>query len=61
MTELTDIALEKALTILASECSPIGLMASPEGYPHVWARDSVITLLGALLAPGHDMGYPHQA
>lgn len=54
MTKLTDIALEKALTILASECSPIGLMASPEGYPHVWARDSVITSLGALLAPGHE-------
>jgi glycogen debranching enzyme len=54
MTSLTDIALEKAQTILASECSPIGLMASPEGYPHVWARDSVITSLGALLSPGHE-------
>jgi glycogen debranching enzyme len=32
---------------------PIGLMASPEGYPHVWARDSVITSLGAAL-PGHE-------
>lgn len=29
-------------------------MASPEGYPHVWARDSVITALGALLAPSHE-------
>jgi glycogen debranching enzyme len=29
-------------------------MASPEGYPHVWARDSVITSLGALLVPGHE-------
>lgn len=55
MTNLTDIALEKAHTILQSECSPIGLMASPEGYPHVWARDSVITSLGALLAPGHEI------
>ena len=54
MTSLTDIALEKALIILKSECSPIGLMASPEGYPHVWARDSVITALGALLSPGHE-------
>jgi hypothetical protein len=43
MTALTDTALEKAQAILDSECSPIGLMASPEGYPHVWARDSVIT------------------
>jgi hypothetical protein len=48
-------ALEKAQTILKSECSPIGLMASPEGYPHVWARDSVITALGALLSPGHEI------
>ncbi|MBE2221112.1 MAG: glycogen debranching protein [Anaerolineae bacterium] len=55
MTPLTDIALEKAQIILKSECSPIGLMASPEGYPHVWARDSVITALGALLSPGHEI------
>jgi glycogen debranching enzyme len=55
MTSLTELALEKAYVILSSECSPIGLMASPEGYPHVWARDSVITSLGALLAPGHEL------
>jgi glycogen debranching enzyme len=55
MTNLIDTALEKAQTILKSECSPIGLMASPEGYPHVWARDSVITSLGALLSPGHEI------
>jgi glycogen debranching enzyme len=54
MTELTELALEKAQAILDRECSPIGLMASPEGYPHVWARDSVITSLGALYSPGHD-------
>ena len=54
MTNLIDLALEKAQTILDSECSPIGLMASPEGYPHVWARDSVITSLGTLLSPGHE-------
>lgn len=52
--DLVDIAQKKALEILSSECSPIGLMASPEGYPHVWARDSVITSLGALLSPGHE-------
>ncbi len=57
-TTLTDEALEKAQTILSSECSPIGLMASPEGYPHVWARDSVITSLGALLTPGHETCLP---
>jgi glycogen debranching enzyme len=54
VTAITDIALEKARTILETECSPIGLMASPEGYPHVWARDSVITSLGALLSSGHE-------
>jgi glycogen debranching enzyme len=54
MTSLVDTALQKAQEILGSECSPIGLMASPEGYPHVWARDSVITSLGALLSPGHE-------
>jgi len=54
MTELTEVALEKAKEVLAEECSPLGLMASPEGYPHVWARDSVITSLGALLVPGHE-------
>ena len=54
MSSLIDVALEKAQTILGTECSPIGLMASPEGYPHVWARDSVITALGALLSRGHE-------
>ena len=54
MTSLIEPALEKANEILASECSPIGLMASPEGYPHIWARDSVITSLGALFSKGHE-------
>ncbi|HLF89483.1 MAG TPA: amylo-alpha-1,6-glucosidase [Anaerolineales bacterium] len=54
MSILTETAYEKAQEILSRECSPIGLMASPEGYPHVWARDSVITSLGALLIPGHE-------
>ncbi|RME71091.1 MAG: glycogen debranching protein [Chloroflexi bacterium] len=51
---LIDLAYQKAQEVLDRECSPIGLMASPEGYPHVWARDSVITSLGALLVPGHE-------
>jgi len=54
-TDLANTAIKKAQAILSSECSPIGLMASPEGYPHVWARDSVITSLGALLTPGHEL------
>jgi glycogen debranching enzyme len=53
MSTLVETAFEKARGILTSECSPIGLMASPEGYPHVWARDSVITSLGAVLLPEH--------
>src|SRR5512135_2720768 len=52
---IVEIALEKAQKTLDSECSPIGLMASPEGYPHVWARDSVITALGALHSSGHEV------
>lgn len=58
MPALIDTALSKAHKILSSECSPLGLMASPEGYPHVWARDSVITSLGALLTPGHEECLP---
>ncbi|MGD2178096.1 MAG: amylo-alpha-1,6-glucosidase [Anaerolineae bacterium] len=54
MGELTDLALQEARKVLAQECSPLGLMASHEGYPHVWARDSVITGLGATLIPGHE-------
>lgn len=51
---ILETALEQAHAILNSECSPLGLMASPEGYPQVWARDSVITALGSLLSPGHE-------
>jgi len=72
--DLTELAMEKAQAILGQGCSPFGLMASPKGYPHVWARDSVITSLGALLSAGHEhflrvslatlagqpMGYPQQ-
>jgi glycogen debranching enzyme len=54
MEAMTELALQKAHAILKSECSPLGLMASPDGYPHVWARDSVITSLGALYTPGHE-------
>jgi glycogen debranching enzyme len=54
MEAMTELALQKAHAILKSECSPLGLMASPDGYPHIWARDSVITSLGALYTPGHE-------
>ncbi len=52
-SSIVETAYAKARQILSSECSPIGLMASPEGYPHVWARDSVITALGAALLSEH--------
>src|SRR3972149_8952627 len=54
MSILTETAYEKAQEILSRECSPIGLMAPPEGYRQGWARDSVITSLGAILSPGHE-------
>lgn len=54
MSEITATAYEKACTVLDRACSPLGLMALPEGYPHVWARDSAITALGAGLLPGHE-------
>jgi hypothetical protein len=50
VSELTDLTLKEARKVLAQECNPLGLMASPEGYPHVWAQDSVITGLGAVRA-----------
>jgi len=54
MSELIETALEQAQEVLRRECSPLGLMASPEGYPHVWARDSVITSLGVISTPGQE-------
>jgi len=53
MDEIVHVAYEKARAMLERACSPIGLMASPEGYPHVWARDSAITALGLSLLPGN--------
>src|SRR5512143_3484754 len=58
MSDLTEVALDKAHQILGTECSAIGLMASPEGYPHIWARDSVITALGASLLETHRVCLP---
>ncbi len=51
MDEITDVAFEQARAVLEKACSPLGVMASPEGYPHVWARDSAITALGLTLLP----------
>ncbi len=48
--KLTDIARREALRVVRGCLRAGGMVASAEipGYPQVWARDSVITLLGAL-------------
>ncbi len=44
-----------ALEALARSVTPLGMLASGDGhYPQVWARDSMITLLGATLDGGAD-------
>lgn len=53
--DLTAEARARAIEVLQRCSSPIGFKASglARGYPHVWARDSVITALGAAWAePG---------
>jgi glycogen debranching enzyme len=46
-------ARELAREALTRSITPLGMMASGDGhYPQVWARDSIITLLGATLAGG---------
>lgn len=44
-------AYEQALSVIDDCAGPRGMIASGEahGYPQVWARDSMITLLGAIL------------
>jgi glycogen debranching enzyme len=50
--KLLSEAYKKAKEILKECISPIGIKASAyyDGYPQVWARDSMITLLGAMVA-----------
>ncbi|MDP8214800.1 MAG: glycoside hydrolase 100 family protein [Candidatus Euphemobacter frigidus] len=45
-------AYHQALRMLGTCARPRGMTASarPHGYPQVWARDSMITLMGAVLA-----------
>ncbi len=54
MDEIVHRAFEQARAVLERACSPLGVMASPEGYPHVWARDSAVTALGLTLLPGNE-------
>ena len=50
MEKLLDKAYEEAQKIIKECVDDIGIKASAEmtGYPQIWARDSMITLLGAL-------------
>ena len=54
---LIDEAFEHALRVLRECMSPDGFKASAlaGGYPQVWARDSAITMLGALLTEEPDL------
>jgi len=47
--KLCDEAHDEALKVLRGSSHPLGMKASAKlhGYPQVWARDSMITLLGA--------------
>lgn len=49
--KIVDKAYKEALRVLQNCLHPLGMKASAKvrGYPQVWARDSMISLLGALL------------
>jgi len=47
MADLVERATEAARGILRRNFSKTGIAASVDGYPQVWARDAVITSLGA--------------
>jgi len=54
MPSLTDQAYKKAQEVLGKCTTPYGFKASVakmRDYSHVWARDAVITTLGALFVP----------
>jgi len=50
--ELVDQARHEAVRVLQNCSHRMGLKASSrtDGYPHIWARDSMITLLGGLFS-----------
>ncbi len=50
-------AYHQALRVLGTCARPRGMTASarPHGYPQVWARDSMITLMGAVLADDREI------
>src|SRR5579875_3916791 len=49
--DVLDVAYREARQVLHACIDPMGIKASAlaSGYPQVWARDSMITLLGAIL------------
>lgn len=49
--DIVEECYKKALGVLNKCAHPVGIKASANtrGYPHVWARDSMITLLGGIL------------
>lgn len=55
--QLIEQAHAQAITVLHDCMTPYGFRASGllEGYPQVWARDSMITLLGAVAAGDPDL------
>jgi hypothetical protein len=62
MAELVDIALEQAVAVLRQCSTETGMKASVQraGYPLVYARDSMITLLGAALVPDDEFRSDYQ-
>ncbi len=49
-SELIAQALSASARIININITPVGIAASIEGYRQVWARDSMITFLGAAIA-----------
>ena len=50
-SKIIDEAYQEALRVLQNCLHPLGIKASAKvrGYPQIWGRDSMITLLGAVL------------
>lgn len=57
MPDLLHEARERAVDILRRCTTPLGFKASAlaRGYPHVWARDSAVTALGAVASGDPDL------
>jgi glycogen debranching enzyme len=62
MAELVEVAYQQAVEILRQCSTETGMKASVQraGYPLVYARDSMITLLGAALVPDDEFRSDYQ-